>query len=174
VRFRDQVIRTDGGTPIWQWVSGGHSGMVMVNNNGRTKYVEFGRYGGSEEKRGRVRSSPVANLKFEDGVPTEKSLKGLYKNLLQIGAKAGSKELELTIRPDADNYDAMNRESDRWDREVEYDVASRKTCHDFCRMVNREGGRSESTTILLTPDNIDEAIQETRDYYREQNERRNR
>jgi hypothetical protein len=181
VQFADQVIYTEVASrrmSIPQGISGGHSGLVIIDDeSGLTRYREYGRYPGGGEVRGAVRDTiRLPDLVYEDGLPTRASITALYNRLLDIGGRNNSDDLRLTWRPESDDYDAMMSEADRWDREVEYSATGRRTCHDFCGAVSNEGGgRRGIFNVRLNPNNVDDAVQRTRDRlerHRDQQRRR--
>ncbi len=76
----------------------GHSAVIAVNpDTGSTKYFEYGRYGGDF---GKVQNPEVPNLFMENGKPTEKSLKNLYKYISEHSGQ--SKPVDATYYDDAD------------------------------------------------------------------------
>jgi hypothetical protein len=94
VAFRDQPIHAPGGGTIPQGISGGHSGSIAVNQaTGSTAYREYGRYNG----RSQVRGLPVADLSFNNGVPTNASVAGLVRNIVELGANGGSSDIAISI-----------------------------------------------------------------------------
>jgi|GEM_PF-3818336 len=175
VQFRDQKIKF-GGVTIPQFVSNGHSGSVIVRNDGSTRYREYGRYRALEgDVSGAVRSVLIPDIKFDGGVPTTESLTNVFESLLNIGKKAGSDNLQLTINVDADDFQSMMNTVNEWDQSVEYSVFG-ETCHDFCRAVEQFGSatggdfRDRLISQRLTPDNIDTAVENVRQRYEELNE----
>ena len=174
VRFRDQQIRF-GGFTIPQAISGGHSGSVIIRNDGSTRYREYGRYRALEgDVAGAVRSVRIPDIEFDGGVPTTESLTNVFESLLDIGESAGSDDLQLTINVDADDFDSMMNTVNEWDQSVEYSVRG-QTCHDFCRAVETSGsstGGSFSDRLIsqrLTPDNVDTAVENVRQRYEDLN-----
>ena len=115
VRFADQKINWSPGDPMPQWISNGHSGIVIIKKDGLTKYREYGRY-----HRGPVRKPYITNLDYVDGVPTTESLTNLFNQLLDIGADQGSYDLRLSFNLNNDDYDDMMATVDHWEESVEY------------------------------------------------------
>lgn len=82
----------------------GHAGVLLINNqNGRTKYYEYGRY--DSAAKGIVRTVPVSNVTMgKDGKPTPQSMQ---KVLQQISDKAGHGGAIQGAYVKSDNFAAM-------------------------------------------------------------------
>lgn len=171
VRFADQRIRIPNSDKhFYQSVSRGHSGSLIIRNDGLTKYREYGRYPGGGDVVGAVRAPMrMTNITFEEGVPTTESLRAVYSELLEIGEAANSFDLRLSFDLDADNFDAMMEEATRWDLEVAYSVPN-NTCHGFCEAISEVGGGDKwfgrTFDVKLSPTTINQAVEETREQYR--------
>ena len=170
VRFADQKIGIpDTDRDFYQFVSRGHSGSLIIRSDGLTKYREYGRYQGGGTVDGAVRKSQImTNISFVNGIPSADSLRSVFTELLEIGEAAGSTDLRLTFDLDADDYDAMMKETTRWDQDVEYSVPN-NTCHGFCEAISEAGGGDKwfgkTFNVRLSRDSLDKAIEQTREQY---------
>ena len=84
--FPDYPINTDsfyGYTEL-----AGHAGVLLIGDNGLTKYYEFGRY--DKEKKGRVRKPKISDVKIEDGLATPESLTVVLKEISKQSGKSGN------------------------------------------------------------------------------------
>ena len=110
----------------------------------------------------------MTNISFVNGIPSADSLRSVFTELLEIGEAAGSTDLRLTFDLDADDYDAMMKETTRWDQDVEYS-APNKTCHGFCEAISEIGGGDKwfgkTFNVRLSRDSLDKAIEQTREQY---------
>ena len=76
----------------------GHGGVISIDDKGRTRYYEYGRYGSSH---GDVRRRTVPDVFMgEDGRPTDASLKKLYDYVSKHYGQG--KEVEAEYHEDAD------------------------------------------------------------------------
>ncbi|HZF17535.1 MAG TPA: RHS repeat-associated core domain-containing protein [Steroidobacteraceae bacterium] len=135
VQFRDQPVHA-GSHVIPQWISGGHSGVVTINErNGLTHYYEFGRYAGGSQ----VRQLGLPDLKFNNGVPTLKSVEAVLGRVLDIGVHANSRDIGITFDAGTDfqrmeNYVTGVRQDDpAW-------TPWGTNCHGFCEGTTQAGG----------------------------------
>jgi hypothetical protein len=176
VQFVDQKINIPkhlGGGVFPQWVSGGHSGIVLVRSDGYTNYREYGRYpGGRGASPGTVRRPEVTNLSYVDGVPTTKSLTTLFEEILAIGEMEGSSKIKLSFNLNNDDFKDMAETVERWEDEVVYSVGRNNTCHGFCEAVEWAGRKDGDLAQLggkftrrLTPENIEETVESVRKRY---------
>jgi len=165
VQFVDQPIAMGETRTVWGFVSGGHSGIIAISPTGVTRYREYGRYGGPA---GAVRDDQmggISNIVYgENNVPTKESLRNVLSDMLTIAEKNKSTQLEVTVDLAADDYKAMMSEIKRWDTDVKYSWMARKTCHDFCTAVRKEGGGGSFRTSRdvfksdLTKDTLDQTV----------------
>jgi RHS repeat-associated protein len=146
VQFVDQPIHYPNdfeikklrGKTIPQSVSGGHSGIVAIDEaSGLTRYREFGRYDGSSQ----VRKISVPNLVFENGIPTKSSVVALLTKVVNIGEAAGSNEMKLTLNLGSDFDEVMNYVDGIAADPPEW-AAFGPNCHTFCKNSDKAGGGS--------------------------------
>lgn len=168
MHFNDQPIHYElNGTQhvIPQTLSGGHSGVALINDHtGVTAYREFGRYDGTA---GKVQSRGVANLQMDkSGVPTRASLQALLKDVLSIGARAGSHNISITFTYGS-KYDDMMKEVSKWTNK-DWNFLTGDTCHGFCRDVVRSGVEGDSRTFDLTDQDVADTAAKIRQFYQNQ------
>lgn len=177
VRFRDQPIhypddfpvRELRGQVIPQAISGGHSGIVAINEqSGLTRYREFGRY----DDNGAVRPIGVSNLDFTNGVPSTESVSELLGDILDIGAAAGSDDILITFDAGTD----FGRIMDYVGRVEQADpdwAPLGPNCHTFCRDAQAAGGgNGPRFTTRLTRENVGSVAGRIVGVYRDQAEQR--
>jgi RHS repeat-associated protein len=150
VHFRDQPIHA-GEHTIPQWLSGGHSGVTMINDaTGYTAYREFGRY---DNTSGMVRRQAVSNLQLgKNGLPTVRSVEKLLRDIISIGAAAGSEDISITFTLGS-NFAAMQARSATWQNR-NWNPIGRNTCHGYCDDVVAAGGDGPSITADLNPETV--------------------
>jgi RHS repeat-associated protein len=161
VNFRDQVIHDPNGRPLPQWLSRGHSGVVIIDNNsGRTHYFEFGRY---RRTNGTVVNRDIPRFVMRDGVPTRDSVERTLRAILAIGRSEGSTEVDVTFRL---NEDAQRQrdEAGAW-QDKRWTAA--QNCHTFAWRVRQVGGPGPEVTRRLTDDNASEVADEIVRMYEE-------
>jgi hypothetical protein len=89
---------------------GGHAGVLIYDDQGRTRYYEYGRYEPTDKyaishklpaKEGNIRRIPVRNLKIgENNEPTQESIGALEEQLSQ---RAGhNTEVKMTCNKNSD------------------------------------------------------------------------
>jgi len=162
VQFTDQPINSPIGT-IPQLISGGHSGVIVINDKtGLTRYREFGRYNGTS---GMVRGSLISNFSLEPGgVPTVDSIGTVLREVMNIGQRAGSVDIDVRFKYGGD-FDAMMKEVGQWHDKTWSLFGS--TCHSFCdEVVDAGGGKGASVSGTLGKDNTG-LINRIRDAYPE-------
>jgi uncharacterized protein RhaS with RHS repeats len=154
VQFKDQKIRLyKDGPVIPQALSGGHSGIVVINQtSGLTRYREFGRYNGDSQ----VRSKLVPDLKYADGIPTQKSVETLLKKIIEIGRAAGSDEIEIVFSAGSDFDKMMAHVAEIIKDDPDWSVSG-PNCHTFCKGTAKAGDATEkSKKLTLTSENVAE------------------
>ena len=147
----------------------GHAGVLLVREDGLTKYYEFGRY--DAEKRGQAIRRAISNAKIANGVATQESLTIILRELSNAAGKAGRIRAAYFINL---NFDSMNdfaanmvRASDPNDtlfdkKRKPYEIAS-DNCGHFAEQVILKGHPKidKPTVINPTPNNfVDEYIEE--------------
>lgn len=176
VRFRDQPIHYPDDAPfglagqvIPQAISGGHSGIVAINEqSGLTRYREFGRY----DDNGAVRGVGVSNLDFSNGVPSVESVTALLGDILDIGAAAGSDDIQITFDAGTDFGQIMDYVAGVQRADPDWAPLG-PNCHTFCRDAQRAGGGSGPRYITnLTRENAGAVAGRIVDIYRGQAESR--
>lgn len=177
VRFRDQPIHFPDDFPVRQLrdqvipqaVSGGHSGIVAINEqSGLTRYREFGRY----DDNGAVRGVNVSNLDFNNGVPSTESVTGLLGDILDIGAAARSDDIQITFDAGTDFGGIMTYVAGVQDADPDWAPLG-PNCHTFCRDAQAAGGgNGPRFTTRLTRENVGAVAGRIVGVYRDQAVRR--
>ena len=152
VRYRDQAIHYRGIT-IPQIISGGHSGVVSINDrSGSTVYREFGRYDG----RSQVRERPIADFQMDErGIPTARSVEAALNSLLDIGSQSGVNNMWITYSVGTSSV-AMDGEVYRFQAENPQWSATGPNCHTFCESVAEAGetGRHVEQRFWVARENV--------------------
>ena len=140
----------------------GHTG-ITISSGGRTRYYEFGRYrpGGKVRYRG-----PLPDLKVSDnGLPTTDSLKNYLRALSKLAGQGKPIQGAYFIN---DNPDAMLKFAKDRERSPEkqgrYNLLT-NNCATFCENVLEAGGEELGVSLINTPENILQELQDVADFY---------
>ena len=98
VVYPDYPINTD--TFYGYARNAGHAGVLLINEQGLTKYFEFGRY--DKDKIGVVRNITISNVEMKDKRPTVDSLKKVLGQLSKKSGKGGRIRAAWFIHMDFD------------------------------------------------------------------------
>jgi len=138
----------------------GHSG-ITISKAGRTRYYEFGRYNPTQVRyRG-----PLPNLTLgSNGVPTQASLKHYLHALTVEAGKGNPIEAAYFVN---DKADAMLKFADERladaSKQGTYSLAA-NNCATFCEDVLRAGGEKLDTSLVNTPGNVIQELQDVADF----------
>jgi hypothetical protein len=109
----------------------GHAGVLLIDEDGTTKYYTFGRY--DDGKLGKAMNIPVPNVVMdEDGVATKESIQKVLKSLSKKDGQ--SKKVEARYF-DVENFDDMN------------DFAKSKV-KEYKENISSNGGKKQIYSIL--------------------------
>lgn len=143
----------------------GHSGVVLINpESGFTRYFEYGRY--DAEGHGVVRTRPIPNVVMgEDGRPTQASMDNLMQALSERLGQGGA--VEGAYFQDADfasmlEY-AEGLQTTTEAGQVEQYSLPGNNCATFCEDVLEAGGVDTPATLINSPRNVVEELQDDAD-----------
>ena len=157
--FPEYKIQTPGGK-----VGGlGHAGVLLIDNqNGATKYYEYGRYNNGE---GAVRSRPVPDVTMgKDGRPTDASLNRTLNVISQKAGQGGAIQAAYVPGADFKKMDSFARDQMRAAdaKETSYSLTG-NNCGTFMQQTIEAGGAEMPWMIDPRPTSY---IDEVRDDYK--------
>ena len=139
----------------------GHSG-IAISQEGRTRYYEFGRYVPTTRVSYR---GPLPDLDLgSNGVPTKSSLKSYLRVLSSVAGQGNAVKSAYFIN---ENSAAMKQftEDRRADASLQGDYnLLTNNCATFCEDVLEAGGENLDVSIVNTPANIMQELQDVADF----------
>ena len=141
----------------------GHSG-ITISNSGSTKYYEFGRY--PQRPDGQVRyRGPLPDLEIgSNGIPTGESLGNYIKALTQTAGQGRSVDGAYFVNSESQ---AMQQfvDSRIEDPSLQGDYSlSSNNCATFCEDVLEAGGESLDLSLVNSPGNVIQELQDVADF----------
>lgn len=167
VVYPDYPVNTDSFYGYTELV--GHAGVLLIAEDGLTKYYEFGRY--DAEKQGQVIRRKIPNAEIRNGMATSESLQAILRELSSSAGKGGRIRaayfVNMNFKGMNDLATSMVRASDPKDSQFEkkrmpYGVGS-YNCGHFAEMVILKGNAKIDRPAVInpTPNNfVDEYIEE--------------
>jgi RHS repeat-associated protein len=131
----------------------GHAGVLLINNeNGFTKYYEYGRYDPNYEgvfgekldkMKGNIRNVPVPNAVLdEDGKPTQESLNSIYKHLSKTAGKGYEAVTQYHEGADFTQMEKYVQDTANDKNRDKYSVPF-SNCYDFKNSAIKAGNKKE-------------------------------
>lgn len=130
ITFSQQDITWEVGSRKYLVPYLGHQALVSIDNSGRAKYTEFGRY--PENPSGSLRSMNLPRVQMRDGMPTDAGMKKLVKEI-HDRKREGKVEAFLFMKADAKKVDAFTKEFKR-NHEGNYSIVAAfgENCVSYC------------------------------------------
>ncbi len=154
ITYPDYPVNTDTFYGYTEMV--GHAGVLLIKQDGLTKYYEFGRY--DPAKNGKVRNQTIPNAEIgNDGKPTASSLKKILSKLSTVSGKATRIRAAYFINL---NFEEMLAYAIQ--KQPRYSITS-FNCGHYAEAVILKGNLRIDKPLIInpTPNNIvDEYIEE--------------
>jgi hypothetical protein len=147
-------------------VPSGHAGVLLIEDNGMTRYFEYGRYPSKDGVPGITRKVPLKNniIFGDDGLPTNESLNKVLQEISNSSGDGGpitAAYFETDQVPAMLNYVQKKRKENDDPKRKPYDI-SNNNCGTFAKnVISQDKTIDQPSIIIPTPKNIvEEFIEE--------------